>query len=232
MIGMPLLVGGVSTGLLVGGIFGAQHAFEADHVAAVTTLVDDEERPAITGAAWGIGHSLPILFLGGLFLVVDVQISDSIATAFEFLVVVILVALGIRVLTERKALGITILRHVQDGGKGYLDSNHRHITLGNKQIGLFHSHEDEESLSVGFIHGLAGSGGVVVALAAASPTVAGGAAFLIGFSIASILAMGIASWVWGQALSQARRLRLLAGVASIIVGLLLFAEIVGFAPSI
>lgn len=84
----------------------------------------------------------------------------------------------------------------------------------------------------GSYHGLAGSGGVVVALAAASPTVASGAAFLIGFSVASIAAMGVASWVWGRAIGQARKLRVIAGVVSIAVGILLFMEIIGFAPSL
>jgi enoyl-CoA hydratase/carnithine racemase len=145
--------------------------------------------------------------------------------------VVILLTLGLRVLTGREALGIAILRHVH-GGRDNANSGHRHITVENKQIGLLHSHGNEESLAVGVIHGLAGSGGVVVALAAASPTVAGGASFLIGFSIASIVAMGVASWIWGQAIGQAHRLRILAGVASIAGGLILLMGIVGYAPTV
>jgi hypothetical protein len=231
MVGTPLFVGGIGTSLLVGGIFGARHAFEADHVAAVATLVEDERRPASTGAAWGIGHSLPILLLGALFLALDLQVSDGLATAFELVVVVILVALGLRVLAGREALGIAILRHVH-GGRDEANGGHRHVTVGDRQIGLRHSHGEEASLAVGVVHGLAGSGGVVVALAAAAPTDAGGSAFLIGFSIASIVAMGVASWIWGRALRRARRLRILAGVASIGVGLLLFAEIVGYAPAL
>lgn len=231
MVGTPLLAGGIGAGILVGGVFGARHAFEADHVAAVATLVEDEQRPASTGVAWGIGHSLPIVVLGALFLALDLQIPNDIAVAFELLVVVILVTLGLRVLGGREALGIAILRHVH-GGRDNANRGHRHITVGNKQIGLLHSHGDEESLAVGVIHGLAGSGGVVVALAAASPTVAGGASFLIGFSIASILVMGVASWMWGRALGQAHGLRTLAGMASIAVGLLLLAEIVGYAPTV
>ena len=228
MIDVSLLVGG--SGFIVGGVFGARHAFEADHVAAVATLVEDEARPVVTGAAWGIGHSLPILLLGGLFLGLDIQIPDGIAILFELLVVVILVVLGLRVLAGREALGIAILRHMHTGGTARSASGNRRITVGNRWIGLFHSHEDEESLAVGIIHGLAGSGGVVIALAAASQTVAGGMAFLIGFAIASVLAMGIASWVWGQAIGQSRKLRTVAGIASIVIGLLLFAEIAGLEP--
>jgi hypothetical protein len=228
MIGIPLLVGGLGTGLLAGGIFGTQHALEPDHVAAVAALVEDEGRPAFTGAAWGIGHSLPILLLGGLLLALDIQIPNSITTVFEFLVVLILVALGVRVLAGRESLGLTILIHAHDGGDDRSGGDHHHLGLGSKRIGLFHSHEGGGSLAVGIIHGLAGSGGVVIALAAASQTVAGGAAFLLGFSFASVLAMGVASWAWGRAIGQARKLRIVAGLASVLVGLLLFAEIIGF----
>lgn len=71
------------TALLVGGAFGVHHAFEADHVAAVATLVEAEDRPASTGAAWGVGHSLPILALGALFLALDLRVPSTVATGFE-----------------------------------------------------------------------------------------------------------------------------------------------------
>ena len=229
MIETPLLAGGVGTGILVGGVFGTRHAFEADHVAAVATLVEDEQRPAATGVAWGVGHSLPILVLGAFFLALDLQVPNGIASAFELLVGVILVTLGLRILAGREAVGVAILRHVHGLGDG-TDGGHRHITVGNARIGFFHSHGEEESLAVGVVHGLAGSGGVVVALAAASPTAASGVSFLLGFSAASIVAMGVAAWVWGRAVGRARGLRIVAGVASIVVGLLLVAELWGYTP--
>jgi cytochrome c biogenesis protein CcdA len=67
----------------------------------------------------------------------------------------------------------------------------------------------------------------VVALAAAAQTTVGGASFLVGFSLASVLAMSVAAWAWGRAVGQSRRLRLVAGGASVLVGLLLLAEIAG-----
>ena len=59
---------------LVGGLFGVRHAFEADHVAAVATLVEDDDRPVTAGLAWGVGHCLPVLALGGLFLALGVWV--------------------------------------------------------------------------------------------------------------------------------------------------------------
>jgi hypothetical protein len=94
VIGPALLVGGVGTGLLVGGTFGIRHAFEADHVAAVATLVGDERRPVATGASWGVGHSIPIVVVGATFLALDLRVPDGIGMVFELLVAGVLVALG------------------------------------------------------------------------------------------------------------------------------------------
>ncbi|WP_435179850.1 high-affinity nickel-transporter protein [Halorussus sp. AFM4] len=215
------------TALLVGGVFGARHAFEADHVAAVATLVEDGDRPASTGAAWGVGHSVPILVLGGLFLALDVRIPSGVATGFEALVAVVLIALGLRALAGRDALGTVILRHTHRGTAGGEGADHSHLAVGVRKVGLVHSHADEESFAVGVVHGLAGSGGVVVALAAAAPTVAAGAGFLVGFAVASVASMAAASWGWGRVVGRTAALRLVAGVASVAVGVLLLAEIGG-----
>ena len=228
----------LETALLVGGAFGVRHAFEADHVAAVATLVEDEGRPASTGVAWGIGHSLPIIALGALFLALDLRVPSTVATAFEAVVAVVLVALGIRAIAGREALGLSLLRHVHGEGDDdpkhdhghshdHDDQGHLHLTVAGREVGLTHSHADEASFAVGVVHGLAGSGGVVVALAAAAPTAADGAGFLLGFAVATVAAMGLAAWGWSRAVGRAGTLRVVAGVVSIAVGLLLFAEVVG-----
>jgi hypothetical protein len=258
----------LGTALLVGGAFGVRHAFEADHVAAVATLVEEQDRPASTGAAWGVGHSIPIVLLGALFLALDLRVPPTVATAFEVVVAVVLVALGVRAVAGREALGLSLLRHVhgdghaggdgdgheRDDGDGYRhghghanegerphahgaggahehthahEDGHLHVTVLGREVGLTHSHTDDASFAVGVVHGLAGSGGVVVALAAAAPTAADGAGFLLGFAVTTVLAMGLAAWGWGRAVGRAGTLRVVAGLASIGVGLLLFAEIVG-----
>jgi ABC-type nickel/cobalt efflux system permease component RcnA len=234
----------LGTALLVGGAFGVRHAFEADHVAAVATLVESEDRPASTGAAWGVGHSLPILALGVLFLALDLRVPPTAATAFEAVVAVVLVALGLRAVAGREALGLSVLRHIHGTdaeddhehphGDGHdhehgtaSEDGHLHLTVAGREVGLTHSHANEESFAVGVVHGLAGSGGVVVALAAAAPTAADGAGFLLGFAAATVVAMGLAAWGWGRAVGRADTLRVVAGLASIGVGLLLFAEVVG-----
>jgi hypothetical protein len=219
----------VGTALLVGSAFGVKHAVEADHVAAVATLIEDAERPGSTGVAWGVGHSVPILALGAAFLALDLDVPGAVATGFEAVVALVLIVLGVRVIAGREAIGTAVLRHVH--GKGWRPERrgdaHRHVSVAGREIGLTHTHADEESVAVGVVHGLAGSGGVVVALAAAAGTSAAGAAFLSGFAVTTVLAMGVVAAGWGRLLDRARSLRLVAGVASVAVGVRLFAEIAG-----
>ena len=212
------------TAVLLGGAFGARHAFEADHLAAVATLVDDE-RPASTGAAWGVGHSVPIAIVGGLFVMLDIQLPEAVGTAFEALVAVILVGLGLRVLAGREAVGPAVVQHIHAGRWG--QRAHRHLPINTTQVGLTHSHTGDASFAVGIVHGLAGSGGVVVALAAATPTTTGGFGFLAGFAVASVVSMSLAAWGWSQGVAKTGRLRLVAGLVSVAAGLLLAAETAG-----
>lgn len=221
----------VGAALLAGGAFGVKHALEADHVAAVATLVEDGDRPASTGIAWGLGHSVPVLALGALFLSFDLDVPPAVATGFEALVGLVLVALGLRVLAGREAIGTSILRHGhgEGGGDDGPADGHLHLRVGGTDVGLVHTHADEESLAVGVGHGLAGSGGLVVALAAAARSDAVGAAFLLGFATATVAAMGVAAWGLGRAVDRVDVLRPVAGLASVAVGALLFARTVGIA---
>lgn len=225
---------------VAGGVFGAKHALEADHVAAVATLVEDTDEPARTGTAWGIGHSIPVVFLGTVFLLVGVHLPASVATAMELLVGVVLIALGIRAIAGREALGARLLTHVhaEDGHPHVHDEDdhqhshvhgedshqHHHVRVHTGAIGLTHSHTDEASFAVGIVHGLAGSGGVVVALVAAAGTPIGGLAFLGGFTVATIGAMALVTAGWARLGGHAGRLRVAAGVLSVGIGLVLFAE--------
>lgn len=132
----------------------------------------------------------------------------------------------------RDALGTSLLRHVRTEDAGESGTRRLHLTIGGRRLGIAHSRADGESFSVGIVHGLAGSGGVVVALAATAPTVFSGAGFLAGFSVATSVSMAAASWGWGRVVGRTNSLRTVAGVASVTVGVLLFAETIGTAVPI
>ncbi|WP_435063869.1 high-affinity nickel-transporter protein [Halobaculum sp. EA56] len=229
----------LSTALLVGGAFGVRHAFEADHVAAVAALVGETDRPGSTGVAWGVGHAAPIVALGGAFLALGVGVPDRVAAGFEGLVALVLILLGVRAVVGAPSLGRVVVRHVHGGRErdpdgpddgdapGDDSEGHPHVRVLRREVGLTHSHVDRESFGVGVVHGLAGSGGVVVALAATAGSPVDGAAFLAGFAAATVAAMGAASWGLDRAAGRAGAVRALGGVASVLVGLLLLAEVLG-----
>lgn len=122
--------------LAAGGLLGARHALEADHLAAVATLVDDEDdRPGLVGTSWGVGHSLPVVALGLLLVGLGVRVSEPLFGAFEALVGVILVALGVYTLLDVfDVLGVE--RHAH----GEADGTHRHLRLGSTLLGTSHRH--------------------------------------------------------------------------------------------
>ncbi len=83
--------------LLLGLILGMRHATDPDHVAAMMTIVSGERsfaRASRVGALWGIGHSLPILLLGGAIVVFRLTIPPRHGRAGERLGAVMLLVLG------------------------------------------------------------------------------------------------------------------------------------------
>jgi len=80
---------------------------------------------------------------------------------------------------------------------------------------------------VGALHGVAGSGALVVLLVSTASTVGSALAFLAGFSLLSVGTMGAISHAWGGAVTVGRSVEALAGLASVAVGALLLAEQAG-----
>lgn len=91
--------------LLLGAVLGVRHALEPDHLAAITTMVSGNEGPraaARTGAAWGLGHAAAIVLLGGALVALGVKVPPHLAAALEIAVAVMLVALGVHALANRR----------------------------------------------------------------------------------------------------------------------------------
>src|SRR5688500_17027322 len=100
-------LGGLALGLVVG----VRHAFEPDHLAAVSTLVTDARgarRGAILGAIWGVGHTLALIVVGVVLLAAGGLVPARVEAGLELAVAVMLVGLGIR----------AIVRAIRDGRAG------------------------------------------------------------------------------------------------------------------
>jgi hypothetical protein len=77
-----------------------RHALEADHAAAVASLALKSRSISQTlrqGLAWGIGHTLTLLFFSSLVLLLGLVIPEQFAEALEFAVGLMLIGLGIDV---------------------------------------------------------------------------------------------------------------------------------------
>ena len=75
-----------------------RHATDPDHVVAVTTIITRQRqltRAALTGAFWGLGHTVTILVVGALIILFNVVIPTRIGLSMEFSVALMLIVLGV-----------------------------------------------------------------------------------------------------------------------------------------
>jgi high-affinity nickel-transport protein len=188
----------VSLGLLVG----ARHAFEPDHLAAVSTLVTTSRngRGAVwLGALWGLGHTLALLAVGVALVVLDGALPARLGAAFELAVAAMLVVLGAR----------AVIRGVRnrDGD----DSPHRHGGIEHVHGGAGqHVHVGARAvawrpLTVGVVHGLAGSGALTALAFAKLPTASARILYMIVFGAGSVAGMALATGLAGAALQRVAR---------------------------
>jgi high-affinity nickel permease len=184
--------------LALGFVLGVRHATDADHIAAIGTIVAHRKSArgaALVGAAWGLGHSASVLVVGGALVLLRVPMPVRVALALEFVAAMMLIALGAR----------AILAHRHDASPA----------------------STARPLFVGVIHGLAGS--AVLALLVLSTTTSALAAtvYLFCFSAGTIAGMALVTALLTmptrldvvRALSFERGVRVVAGVASVAIGL-------------
>src|SRR5688500_6990094 len=89
--------------LLIGFVLGLQHAIEADHLAAVSTIVSEKKSllsASIIGGLWGLGHTIALFAVGVLVIFLKLQISPSVETKLEAAVGGMLILLGILALRK------------------------------------------------------------------------------------------------------------------------------------
>jgi hypothetical protein len=93
---MPVIELMASSGL--GSLLGMRHALEPDHLAAVSTLVTGERsssKAAFLGACWG-SATVSLIAVGTALVLLRTQMPVRVSEAFEFLVALMLVGLGLR----------------------------------------------------------------------------------------------------------------------------------------
>jgi high-affinity nickel permease len=180
--GEPLLVV-----LALAVLLGLRHASDPDHLVAVTSLVaagsTDVRGAARIGAWWGAGHAATMVVLGLPLIVLSTQLPSWLETAAERLVGVVILLLAARLLVKWVRGGYRAERHSHPPGVV-----HRHLHTGE------HTH----AAAVGTLHGLAGTGAIVLLLIAALPTTEIAIAALLVFAPMSVLSMAAmtAAFAW------------------------------------
>jgi len=212
--------------LMIGFLLGIKHATEADHLAAVATLVTRHHSLAQSmrhGAAWGIGHTFTLLLFGGLVLALGTSVSQHLALALEVAVGGMLIALGGNVLYRlvRQRIHVHIHSHQMGGRHAHV---HSHTVL-DVHFDAAHEHAHAaglplRALAVGMTHGMAGTAALVVLSLGAVQSWTAGLAYIGLFGAGSVVGMALLSVVIAipLRLTAPRLGRLYTGLTALIGG--------------
>jgi hypothetical protein len=135
--------------VILGMMVGVFHAFDADHVVAMATLVNQkaQKRQVLKYAIkWGSGHGGILLILGCLLAFVGVELPAWFVHYSEIMVGVLLVYLGIRLWMFLKNNSPSF---DQNSSNHFMQKNIKH---------------DHAPLFIGMLHGVAGSAPVLALL--------------------------------------------------------------------
>jgi hypothetical protein len=167
--------------LLLAVALGLRHATDPDHLAAVTSLIAGDERGprrgAELGAWWGAGHASVLVLAGLPLIALDQAMPAWLQAMAERAVGAVIVALAARVLW-RWARGRPV-RHAHRPARGPL-----------------------QAFGIGTLHGLAGTGAVVLLLIAALPGRLEAALALAVFAPMTAASMALCSAGFGWVLAR------------------------------
>ena len=186
--------------LAVGFLIGMQHALEADHIAAVSSLVCGKSgirRIARDGAIWGIGHALILGLVGGAAVLLKASIGPGFSVGIELIVGIMLVLLGAHVFYRlwRDRVHIHMHRHADGTLHAHVHS-HAGEALPHAHSAHRHGHPDRSwlrTLAVGIVHGLAGTAALLVLTATSMETPMLGFLYILLFGAGSIAGMAALS---------------------------------------
>ncbi|MEX1277341.1 MAG: sulfite exporter TauE/SafE family protein [Bacteroidota bacterium] len=201
--------------VIAGFVLGCLHAFDVDHVVAVTAFTSkhpSERKAAVFGLLWGLGHTVSLMLFGLVTLALKVVIPPLVESLAELAVGVLLVGIGIWVLKDvLMKKRIHMHTHHHDGVE--------HVHFHSHQHTEHHTHRHSMFL-IGATHGLAGTASVMVLIPITltqSLLVAG--LYLLLFGIGTIVAMMLFAYLLGKVSSTTlvqRALPVFQGTAGII----------------
>lgn len=187
-----------------------QHALEADHVAAVSSIAarrSDVADIVKHGLTWGVGHTLTLFAFAGVALALGQAIPEHLARPIETAIGIMLVGLGTHVLWRLWRDKVHFHKHNhQDGTVHFHAHSHDGETMAHARAPHAHNHGFRwRTLLVGLMHGMAGSAALLVLTVSQASSVAIGLCYVALFGIGSMIGMGALSTIIAVPLALSAR---------------------------
>jgi hypothetical protein len=175
--------------LVIAFVLGLRHASDPDHLVAVTSLVaargGDVRAATRLGVWWGLGHALVLVAVGIPLIALKSELPAWLEAGAETGVGLVILALALRVIAKwvRGDYRVSGHRHPEE-------ARHRHLHRGATDEHRHpHLRTNRQAFGIGVLHGLAGTGAVVVLLIAALPGQFEAALAMAVFAPMSIVSM-------------------------------------------
>ena len=196
--GAPLLVA-----LAIAFLLGLRHASDPDHLVAVTSLVaaedGDTRAAARLGAWWGLGHAAMLVVIGIPLIAFKSELPLWLESGAEKAIGLVIVVLALRVIWKWFRGDFRDGRHAHPEPEGA----HSHLRPAQPRE---HGHRPvrtpRQAFSIGVLHGIAGTGAVVLLLLAALPTKLEAALALGVFAPMSIASMALCTTAFAWVLTR------------------------------
>ncbi|MGE0288671.1 MAG: urease accessory protein [Bradyrhizobium sp.] len=221
----------------LGLLLGMQHALEADHIAAVSSIAARRSRVSDIvkhGLTWGLGHTVTLFVFAGAAILLGHAIPETVARPIEGAVGIMLIGLGAHVLWRLWRDRVHFHRHGHaDGTVHFHAHSHAGDTVPHTRTAHVHEHGFRwRTLLVGLMHGMAGSAALLVLAATQAPSAGAGLGYIALFGVGSTIGMGLLSAVIAVPLAVSARFLTAAnhvlqgavGTVTIAVGLVTLAE--------
>ena len=186
--------------LVLGFLIGMAHALEADHLAAVGTLATSGKhsprRMFSLGASWGLGHTVTLFVMCAAVVLFGYVLTERMSAGLELTVGVMLVLLGLHVFWKIIRARVHFHVHSHEDGKAHI---HAHQHAGDKAAHAADPHEHRHDFSlracvVGLVHGLAGSGALIVLVASTTQSIWVSLIYVLLFGFGSVLGMALLTY--------------------------------------
>ena len=224
----------------LGFLLGMQHALEADHIAAVSSIaarrshVGDIVRHGLT---WGLGHTLTLFAFAGAAILLGRAIPEHVARPIETAVGIMLVGLGapcaVAAVARPRAFSPPRPWRRHGAHPCPQPCRRNRCRMPARRTRMRHGFR-WRTLLVGLMHGMAGSAALLVLAVSQASSPAAGLGYVALFGIGSMIGMGALSTVIAVPLAVSARwltwanrgLQGAVGVVTIAIGVTTIVETV------